>query len=373
MSENVQGTFISQKISKIRWKREEFAEMKSFLTGSWDDPVNKITHWSLTTNDDDETYPVVVSEYSFLGDVTEIKFINSSFFVASSSLGSIRLLQIQENPVPQFKEHMAWEFIHSFKTLDYAPCTALSNFEQDIVSVGEDGRINLLTTTQKKPVRVIENGDSCSIYCVDFLRHSEILTGNMRGHMKVWDLRNDQDIPATTFMLSDETTTEAMSIAHHPTQRQIIVAGGGDGSLTVWDLRHHTYPISQLNAHARAVRRIMFHPDRPENVFTCSNSGELWHWNNSQQSKLRLGHFRDISLPIHFLIYVYICHIYVVIFILDSTDTHWLNTIGTNSNINVTSLCCVMHKPINSIDIDKSSLLFGCDNEAMYIVKNVAI
>ncbi|KAI4482833.1 PREDICTED: nucleoporin Nup43 [Polistes canadensis] len=345
MSENVQGTFISQKISKIRWKREEFAEMKSFLTGSWDDPVNKITHWSLTTNDDDETYPVVVSEYSFLGDVTEIKFINSSFFVASSSLGSIRLLQIQENPVPQFKEHMAWEFIHSFKTLDYAPCTALSNFEQDIVSVGEDGKINLLTTTQKKPVRVIENADSCSIYCVDFLRHSEILTGNLRGHMKVWDLRNDQDIPATTFMLSDETKTEAMSIAHHPTQRHIIVAGGGDGSLTVWDLRHHTYPISQLNAHARAVSEIMFHPDRPENLFTCSTSGELWHWNNSQQSKLRL----------------------------DSTDTHWLNTIGTNSNINVTSLCCVMHKPINSIDIDKSSLLFGCDNEAMYIVKNVAI
>lgn len=39
MSENVQGTFISQKISKIRWKREDFAEMKNFLTGSWDDPV----------------------------------------------------------------------------------------------------------------------------------------------------------------------------------------------------------------------------------------------------------------------------------------------------------------------------------------------
>lgn len=46
-------------------------------------------------------------------------------------------------------------YFHSYRTLDYAPCTALSNFEQDIVSVGEDGKINLLTTTQKKPVRVI--------------------------------------------------------------------------------------------------------------------------------------------------------------------------------------------------------------------------
>jgi len=50
----------------------------------------------------------------------------------------------------------------------------------------------------------LENADSCSIYCVDFLKHNEVLTGNSRGHMKVWDLRNDRDVPATTFMLSDQ-------------------------------------------------------------------------------------------------------------------------------------------------------------------------
>lgn len=69
------------------------------------------------------------------------------------------------------------------------------------------------------------------------------------------------------------------------------MAGGGDGSLTVWDLRHNTYPMSQLNAHAKTVSEILFHPDRPENLFTCSGSGELWHWNNAQHSKLSLGKF----------------------------------------------------------------------------------
>lgn len=95
--------------------------------------------------------------------------------------------------------------------------------------------------------------------------------------------------------------TEATSIAHHPTQRHIVVAGGGDGSLTVWDLRHNTYPMSQLNAHAKAVSEILFHPDRPENLFTCSTSGELWHWNNAQHSKLSLGKFcnKQISLYIN--------------------------------------------------------------------------
>ncbi|KZC10530.1 PREDICTED: nucleoporin Nup43 [Dufourea novaeangliae] len=346
MSENVQGTFVSEKIFKIRWKHEDFEEASNFLTGSWDDPVNKVTHWTFQVNDVGESYPAVVSSYPVLGDVTEIKFISRDFFVVSTSTGTVRLLQIQENPYSQFKEHVSWELIHKFnKTSDYASCTAMSTFEQDVVSVGEDGRINLLTAAQKKPVRVIDEADSCSIYCVDFLRHNEILTGNLRGHMKVWDLRSNQDLPATTFMLSDQAKTEATSIAHHPTQRHIVVAGGGDGSLTVWDLRHNTYPMTQLNAHAKAVSEILFHPDRPENLFTCSHSGELWHWNNSQQSKLSL----------------------------DPTNTHWLNSIGTNGKVNVMSLCSAMHKPINSIDINRSTLLFGCDNEAMYIIKNIAL
>ena len=36
-----------------------------------------------------------------------------------------------------------------------ASCTAFSTFEQDIVSVGEDGRIHLLTAQQKEIVRTI--------------------------------------------------------------------------------------------------------------------------------------------------------------------------------------------------------------------------
>lgn len=83
--------------------------------------------------------------------------------------------------------------------------------------------------------------------------------------------------------------TAATSVTHHPTQRHIVVAGGGDGSLTAWDLRENTYPVLQLNAHTKAISEILFHQDRPDNIFTCSVSGELWHWNNTQSSKLKLG------------------------------------------------------------------------------------
>ena len=43
--------------------------------------VNKITYWTFRTNYDEESYPVVLSSYSFLGDVTELKVINYSFLI----------------------------------------------------------------------------------------------------------------------------------------------------------------------------------------------------------------------------------------------------------------------------------------------------
>ena len=49
-----------------------------------------------------------------------------------------------------------------------------------------------------------EGADSCSLRCVCFLKHNEVLTGNLRGQMKVWDLKNAVDKPAFTFMLSGE-------------------------------------------------------------------------------------------------------------------------------------------------------------------------
>lgn len=83
--------------------------------------------------------------------------------------------------------------------------------------------------------------------------------------------------------------TEATCIAHHPTQKHIVVAGGGDGGLTVWDLRYKTYPIGQLSAHTKSISEVLFHPDRPDNIYSCSISGELWHWNNTHNSKLKIG------------------------------------------------------------------------------------
>lgn len=53
------------------------------------------------------------------------------------------------------------------RTADYASCTALSTFEHDVASVGEDGKLNLLTAAEKKPVRVI--GKYCNMKICNLL------------------------------------------------------------------------------------------------------------------------------------------------------------------------------------------------------------
>lgn len=73
MAHNVHGTFISEKISKIRWKPNPFDDSNSFVTGSWDnDDSNSIKLWDFQAGDDDsDIYPYTICNYPFEGDVTE--------------------------------------------------------------------------------------------------------------------------------------------------------------------------------------------------------------------------------------------------------------------------------------------------------------
>lgn len=40
MEDKVHGTFISEKVSKVRWKPENGFESHHFITGSWDNEVS---------------------------------------------------------------------------------------------------------------------------------------------------------------------------------------------------------------------------------------------------------------------------------------------------------------------------------------------
>lgn len=101
-----------------------------------------------------------------------------------------------------------------------------------------------------------------------------------------------------------------------------------------------------------AVTEIQFHPNYPDHMFSCSNNGEIWHWNTISHSK----HTNKLNVGLE----------------MEST-----NSCFSNENIKNTpelkSLMNKLHKPINSLDLDRDKVLCGCDNEAIYLIINVNV
>ncbi|XP_075223788.1 nucleoporin 43 [Lycorma delicatula] len=362
MGVNLHGTFVSQKVNKVRWKPELGLDSETFITGSWDDKENKLILWlyppltGLEEEDESDIYPRVIYKHPHEGDVTEIKFVTASKFLVSSSSGFVQLLEVVDKtraPNTHFKNIVRWDDLHFFSSGDKSSCTGLATFEEDVATIGEDGRISLLSLHHEKLLRVIDDADSCSLRCTCFLKHNELLTGNLRGHMKVWDLRSANNKPISTFMLSGEQIG-ASCVAHHPTQRHLVLAGGEDGALTVWDLRQNTFPVTLLSAHTQAVSELQFHPDRPEHVFTCSVSGEVWHWNTASVTRSSaISSGSDLSLL--------------------AEENPWLSSDAAKHRMEVFSLMPVISQPINSLDVNHTRLICGCDNEAVYVIRNLVL
>lgn len=114
---DVQGTFVSQKINKVRWIPEEYAETKWFFTGSWDDDQNSVKVWTLESiNEDQEVeYPRQLTEYHVDGDVTQIKFTEKTKIAVSLSSGNVKLLEVsaydKETPL---RDIFTWEKLHNY-------------------------------------------------------------------------------------------------------------------------------------------------------------------------------------------------------------------------------------------------------------------
>lgn len=113
----VQGTFVSQKISKIRWIAEDYVETKCFFTGSWDDEQNSIKVWTLESPHEEEEveYPRQLSEYLVDGDVTQIKFTEKNKIAVSLSNGDVRVLEVSlyDKQFP-LKEVFHWKKLHNY-------------------------------------------------------------------------------------------------------------------------------------------------------------------------------------------------------------------------------------------------------------------
>ncbi|CAH1639397.1 unnamed protein product [Spodoptera littoralis] len=339
----VQGTFVSQKISKIRWIAEDYVETKCFFTGSWDDDQNSIKVWTLESPHEEEEveYPRQLSEYLVNGDVTQIKFTEKNKIAVSLSNGDVKVLEVSlyDKQFP-LKEVFHWEKLHNYGA-EQCSCTSLDTLEGDIATIGEDGNVNILSGRRGEVMHSIKGADSCSLHSICFIKHTEVITGNVRGHMKIWDVRSTNNKPSAAFLLAGDELA-ATCIIHHPTQPHIILAGSESGALAVWDLRMNSFPTSLVNAHSAGVSEMQFHPENPHKLLTCSVSGELWEWNMEAMTKSSKGPDGQVM---------------------------WM-PLQDKKSMMVNSLIPALHKSINSLHCDKGRILCGADNEAVYLIKN---
>ncbi|KAL1116545.1 hypothetical protein AAG570_005017 [Ranatra chinensis] len=354
--------YLSEKISVARWKPEGVdGWSERIVTGSWDQPANgngislwwyrPPLHTDLPVLDD----RVPVAD----GDVTDIKFVDGENFLYSTSDGSVYMYKLgwrggASDGGPggrmQLEEKCCWERLHEGAGGSTCACNRIDTSPDttDIVTCGQDGRLALLSTTRPGVVQAaLDTHDTTSVQAVCFVRHNEIVAGDLRGIIKVWDVRSgDAGGPAGMFPFSRDCVVGVSSLVVLPAQRHILVGGGHNGSLSVWDLRHSASPLLVYNAHELSITDIGFHHTRPSNLFTASETGEIWQWADFDRSvRTALAPRSDES---------------------DSTLAGGYDAVTRPPEVQ--SLLGVKNFPTNSVDANKERLLGSSDSESIVII-----
>uniref|UniRef100_H2ZMM3 Uncharacterized protein n=1 Tax=Ciona savignyi TaxID=51511 RepID=H2ZMM3_CIOSA len=268
--------------------------------------------------------PHKVSTCAIQGDVNGLEYADSNLIVAGTSSGDILLINSSES----LSVRQEWKKMHA-----RGGCTDVATSLPGIVTVGEDGTINVMRIENQRPLRVIEHGDSCPITSVRYLTTNEIVTTNTVGQLRLWDTRSPSDEPAR-IMVSSDHLAALRSVDHHATQAHVLATGGADGCVTLFDTRKECAPVTKLQVHDEEVWEVRFHKTAPSHLFTCSEDGSVRR--------------------------------------LDATfDLKVLSRDSGGSSVEVTELITKCGASMNSIDVCGSSLVCCNDAEAIYVLDEV--
>ncbi|XP_030558945.1 nucleoporin Nup43 [Drosophila novamexicana] len=353
MSTTVGAHYISEKISKVRWLPEKLQQSERFLTGSWDMDNNFVRVWRLHANpyaQGLEHTPRCNDKVAVEGDVTGLEFLNDDTFAVGCADGHLSLFHVQRAvEEDQIQRKARSERLHEFKcSRTRAPCTAIAVYGTDIATVGEDGRLNVLSANNLKQVKRAIDADSMALLAVSYVSQHQLVTANRMGVIRMFDVRTAGDgQPKASFMAACQDTKSSnfvSAMATHPMQQHILICGSEEGSITVWDLRNLDYPASYLSAHNSPITDIGFHRQDPSKLFSAAEAGEVWMWSEKKQ------HF-DASQ--------------------NDGSSAWLCGDRLRTMVNVDGVLTNIRKAVNSFDVHGSRMVCGSDTEAVYIVNDV--
>ncbi|EDW14446.1 nucleoporin Nup43 [Drosophila mojavensis] len=353
MSTTVGAHYISEKISQVRWLPEKLTQSERFVTGTWDMDTNFVRVWRLYANpyaENVEHTPRCNDKMAIEGDVTGIEFINDDTFAVGCNDGRLSLFNVHRAvEEDQIRRTAHSERLHYYKCSQAnAPCTGISVYGTDIATVGEDGRLNVLSANNLRQVKRTIEADSMSLLATSFVNQNQVVTANRMGVIRLFDVRTASDgQPTISFMAASQDSKSSnfvSAMVTHPMQQHILICGSEEGSITVWDMRHLNFPASYLSAHKTSITDIGFHRQDPSKLFTAAEGGEMWMWSDNK-------HLIDASQT-------------------DSSSA-WLAGDRLRSLVNVDGILTNIRKAINSFDVHGSRLICGSDSEAVYIINDV--
>lgn len=227
----INSSFVSERINKVRFlENDNFQEPDLFVSAS---SSSNIALWKLVNNEfsdemENDYTPKAVAKFKLTGDVTGLEIVDHSNFAASAGSGISCIHINRDLEGNNLFENFQFKNLHKFKTGDSALCTGLSVFEDNICTIGEDGRVCVLSLQSQKVLMELEHVDSVTQTAVNFINYKELLTGNRLGIMKSFDLRSGSKEPTAIFPISceDEKKSNGVTcIANHPTQQHIVSIG----------------------------------------------------------------------------------------------------------------------------------------------------
>ncbi|KAL8269364.1 hypothetical protein Esti_006699 [Eimeria stiedai] len=120
------------------------------------------------------------------------------------------------------------------------------------------------------------------------------------GSIKLWDLRVALSAPATAIVQAHEADVNALRFS--PVHAHLLLSGGEEGSLKVFDLRCVHMPLAEMDWHKKPITCVDWHPS-DEAVFAASCLDDsLTVWDMSvERDDSELPHENDIPDQLMFV------------------------------------------------------------------------
>ncbi|GKU94395.1 hypothetical protein SLEP1_g7896 [Rubroshorea leprosula] len=215
---------------------------------------------------------------------------HDSVLVAAIADGSVKLydtsLPPQSNPLRSLQEHA--REVHG---LDYNP-TRRDSF----LSASWDDSVKLWTLDRPTSIRTFREHAYC-VYSVAWNpKHADVFASASGDcSVRIWDVRE----PGSTMIIPGHQH-EILACDWNKYDDCLIATASVDKSIKVWDVRNYRVPVTVLNGHGYAVRKIKFSPHRRNLIVSCSYDMTVCLWDFMIEDALvgRYDHHTEFAVGV---------------------------------------------------------------------------